>query len=263
MPTDITAIARAVEAQGHDFLTWADWYPGGHPDTHWTKKYPQTFPATRHWVHHSVTSATAGAIDAARSINNIGIARFGKMSYPFLIHWSGAIIQGCYPYIGAHTKGYNSTSLAGCNIGNYEEITPNERLIKANSVLINALVSTGHYAHYDINILGHRDSPAASTACPGKYLYARLDTIRANVGPPPPPPIPIIRPKDDSMFAYEYRYNTTLITVHVAGGKQTRVDGQQLAVRLREMPAVWVGEIGTTMFKRYEEQYGPVLGAPT
>lgn len=214
MPGAVSEIATLVEQAGHDFYTWADWYPGGHPDTRWTKKVLQAFPSTRHWVHHSVTSAFQDPAHAARTINDIGIARFGKMSYPFLIHATGAVLQGCYPYIGAHSKNYNSTSLAGCNIGNYEELVPSQAMVEGNIVLIRALIETGHYPH-PIEILGHRQSPFARTACPGKYIMARLNDIRIGGNTSPiPPEVPVA----EAIF-YDDPDPTHRGTYMLAGGK--------------------------------------------
>jgi hypothetical protein len=125
------------------------------------------------------------------------------MSYPFLIHHNGTIIQGCYPYIGAHTKGANSTSLAGCNIGNYETITPSNRQIEANGALIRVLRSLEVYINLP-GIVAHRNAQGAQTACPGKNLVARMpDIARLAFKAPAPPTIPeddvalIAKKKDD------------------------------------------------------------------
>ena len=193
----IADIARIIEAAGFPFLTWAEWFPGGRPDKlngtypGWTKLAYQRFPCINtHWVHHSVTNAMATPVDAARTVNNIGISRFGKMSYPFLIHRTGAIIQGCYPYIGAHTKNHNSTTLAGCNIGNYQTGTPTEIMVEANAALIRALRATGHYPQGITEVLGHRQSQYASTSCPGDRLMAMLPRISRLANMPPVPSTP-------------------------------------------------------------------------
>lgn len=202
--TGIVDLARAIAAEGHDFLTWAEWFPGGRPDKPspgypgWTKLHMQGFPSTTHWVHHSVTSSDPGPASAANTVNRIGISRFGKMSYPFLIHRSGTIIQGCYPYIGAHTKNFNSTTLAGCNIGNYQANQPTRDMVVANAALIRALRATGHYAR-DVPVKGHRQSEFAQTSCPGDYLMAQIPRIiQLAYNPPPiPSPTPTIPPEAD------------------------------------------------------------------
>ena len=172
---NISIIARAIEREGFEFLDWSDWYLGGRPDLRWTKLHIQT-RADTHYVHHSVTSIDKTPVAAALDINTIGINRFGKMSYPFLIHDSGTIIRGCYPYIGAHTGGQNSSSLAGCNIGNFETIAPSPRMVAANGALIRVLRSTNAYPNVP-GIKPHLSAPGASTKCPGKYLVAKLPEI--------------------------------------------------------------------------------------
>lgn len=225
----LVELIRAVEAEGHDFLPWADWFPGGRPDRAWSSLRRQSFPAARHWVHHSVTSASDPPEIAARKINSIGISRFGIMSYPFLVHRTGSIIQGCYPYIGAHTRGFNSTTLAACNVGNYEETTPTDAQIEANAALVRALASTGHYPSPRVPIDGHRDAPSAATSCPGARLYARLGDIRTLAYTAPPAPDPPTTPEDDMPFLAKNQTNPTG-TLLFEEGRMTVIDSDDIDV---------------------------------
>jgi hypothetical protein len=88
--------------------------------------------------------------------------------------------------VGAHTLGYNDDSFAMSAIGNFEEARPSNAMVQAYGALFGWKLSlhgvdpssTRQYVtkKYFPAINGHRD--AASTACPGKYLYARIPEIR-------------------------------------------------------------------------------------
>lgn len=254
-------LVRDIEAglarEGFDFLRWDEWWGRpGDPTESWAPQPPfQVLPANRIYTHHSVTPATAKPADAARTINRIGVARFGRMSYPFLIHHSGVIIQGCYPYLGAHTRNQNSTSLAACHIGNYDTIVPSQIQVEANGALIRVLRALGALINIP-GIAGHRDAPGASTACPGKFLYAKVPEI-ARLGmkdltPLPPAPSPT---QEDDMFSYEH--GTKLILV--AGGKRVRLTGQEILNRRRQSDQ-HLGVVGDDEELRFAEAWGPVIG---
>jgi len=116
---------------------------------------------------------------------------WSDIGYNFLVDRFGRIWEGRYggidrPVVGAHTLNYNDYSFAMSAIGNYDITQPSSAMIEAYGALfawklslhgVNAASTNqqvGKKAFPAIN--GHRD--AASTACPGKYLYARLADIR-------------------------------------------------------------------------------------
>ena len=112
--------------------------------------------------------------------------------------------------VGAHTLGYNDYSFAMSAIGNFDTVRPPAVMLDAYARLFAWKLSLhgvkagsnsqrlGSRTFKAIN--GHRD--AGATACPGRYLYAKLPTIRNRaVGyqkggtDPPPDPEPPIDPK--------------------------------------------------------------------
>jgi hypothetical protein len=116
---------------------------------------------------------------------------WSDIGYNFLVDRFGRIWEGRYggidrPVVGAHTLNYNDYSFAMSAIGNYDIKQPSSAMIEAYGALfawklslhgVNAASTNqqvGKKAFPAIN--GHRD--AAATACPGKYLYARLADIR-------------------------------------------------------------------------------------
>ena len=131
-------------------------------------------------LHHSVTRVTKNPVTDAKVIANIGISRFGRMSYSFVVHPDGTILEGQNGHVGAHTKGHNSTMQAICAVGNYENDQPTKAMLDAIRILV---------AQYGPLLGGHRDYGA--TACPGRNLYAAIPSLRL---PPPPPPAPAPKP---------------------------------------------------------------------
>ena len=120
------------------------------------------------WLHHSVTKATKNPVTDAKVIANIGIARFGRLSYSFIIHPDGTILEGQNGHVGAHTRGQNSTSQAICCVGNFEKDPVTPEMVAAIRLLVR---------DFGPLLGGHRDAPGAATACPGRNLYARLPEL--------------------------------------------------------------------------------------
>ncbi len=135
-------------------------------------------PATRVFIHHSVTTVTPDPYADMRAIERVGLARFGQFSYSYVIHpRDGEILEGCGTQRGAHTGELNSTSFGICWAGNYEERAPKVQQLDATRWLIHHLTERGHLSPR-APVLGHRDVPGSRTACPGAKLYALLNDIR-------------------------------------------------------------------------------------
>lgn len=132
---------------------------------------------------------------------------WSDVGYNFLVDKFGRIWEGRYggvtrPVIGAHTLGYNHESFAASAIGNFDIASPPEAVVKAYGRLmgwklglhgINAAATSVTIAGRRFAAInGHRD--AGSTACPGRFLYAKLPQIRSlaraaqtSTGEPTPP----------------------------------------------------------------------------
>jgi len=116
---------------------------------------------------------------------------WSDVGYNFLVDRFGRIWEGRYggvdrPVIGAHTLGYNDDAFAMSAIGNFDITEPSNAIVEAYGRLFAWKLSlhgvsaastrqwvTKAYLHA---INGHRD--VGQTACPGKYLYAKIPTIR-------------------------------------------------------------------------------------
>ncbi|KQX69920.1 hypothetical protein ASD06_02655 [Angustibacter sp. Root456] len=148
------------------------------------------------FVHHTVSTNSYTAAEVPAIIR--GIYRFhvqgrgwNDIGYNFLVDRFGRIWEGRYggvalPVIGAHTQGYNAEAFAMSAIGNFDVAKPPAAMVSAYSRLfawklgLHGVPATGAVTLNGTRlqrINGHRD--AGQTACPGRYLYARLATIRS------------------------------------------------------------------------------------
>jgi hypothetical protein len=148
------------------------------------------------FVHHTVnanryTRAQVPSIIRGIYAYHTQSRGWSDVGYNFLVDRFGRIWEGRYggvarPVVGAHTLGYNSDSFAMSAIGNYETARPTTALLRAYSRLFAwklslhrvRAASTRQWIakRYLPAISGHRD--AGQTACPGRYLYSRIPTIR-------------------------------------------------------------------------------------
>lgn len=149
------------------------------------------------FVHHTVNANDYRPEDVPAILRGIWkyhvkTRGWSDIGYNFLVDRFGRIWEGRAggvdkPVVGAHTLGYNDYSFAMSAIGNYETAQPTPELVNAYGALfawklslsgvdaasMSQKVGKGTFAA----INGHRD--AGKTACPGKYLYAQIPTIRA------------------------------------------------------------------------------------
>jgi hypothetical protein len=117
---------------------------------------------------------------------------WSDIGYNFLVDRFGRIWEGRYggvdrPVVGAHTLGYNEYSFAMSAIGNFDIAQPPQVMLDAYAQLFAWKLSLSDIRadatrlwvkdRYLQAINGHRD--VGQTACPGKYLYAKIPSIRA------------------------------------------------------------------------------------
>lgn len=154
------------------------------------------------FIHHTVTALlpkTASTGDERaqmRGLESIGQSRFGTgISYNVLVFPSGRAYQGVsFDRRGTHTGGRNSTARSISFAGNFETTAPTDEAL-ATAAAIYA-EGKGKWWHDNAPLRGHRE--VSLTACPGKYLYARLALIRTGaieidnpIGEVPEDPKPI------------------------------------------------------------------------
>jgi hypothetical protein len=166
------------------------------------------------FVHHTVSSSTYSADQAAAQVRNLyawyteGL-KYSDMAYNFLVDRFGRLYEGRYggmnrPVVGGHTAGLNNDSFAVSAMGNFEEYNPSDEKMDAikesiaqlmawklglskrdpggkDTLLSNGSLGSGYWEAGETATLnrvsGHRD--AGNTACPGKFLYAQVGAIRS------------------------------------------------------------------------------------
>ncbi|MEZ5186672.1 MAG: hypothetical protein R2720_13080 [Candidatus Nanopelagicales bacterium] len=166
------------------------------------------------FIHHTVSSSTYSESQAAAQMRNLyawyteGL-KYSDMAYNFLVDRFGRLYEGRYggmdrPVVGGHTAGLNNDSFAVSAMGNFEEFNPAAPQMSAIKESIaklmawklglskrdpggkDTLISTGslNSGYWETGekatlnrVSGHKD--AGNTACPGKYLYAQIPSIRA------------------------------------------------------------------------------------
>lgn len=158
-----------------------------------------TLPVRNVFLHHTVTKVTAFPYKDTKAVENEGIARFGQMSYSYLIHPAGVILEGAGTKTGAHTKGNNSTSFGIALIGDYDDgagtdvwMVPTSWQIEAVQWLIYHLKVEKNWLADSAVLQPHRS--VVATACPGNKTIPLLPEFRKPWEPPivPVPGLPSI-----------------------------------------------------------------------
>ncbi|MCW2835535.1 MAG: N-acetylmuramoyl-L-alanine amidase, family 2 [Nocardioides sp.] len=166
------------------------------------------------FVHHTVnandyTEAQVPGILRSIYAYHVQSRGWSDIGYNFLVDRFGRIWEGRYGgvdknVVGAHTLGYNDYAFAMSAIGNFDVVAAPDVMLRSYGALFEWKLAlngvnpdsmsqqVGRSTFAAIN--GHRD--AGSTACPGRYLYAKLATIRsyASSAAPAPPPAPVPAP---------------------------------------------------------------------
>jgi hypothetical protein len=149
------------------------------------------------FVHHTVNANDYTRAEVPGIIRSIYAYHtrsrgWSDIGYNYLVDRFGRIWEGRYggidrPVVGAHTLGYNDYSFAMSAIGNYDIHQPSRAMVQAYGALFAWKLSlhgvdasstrqvVGPDTFQAIN--GHRD--AGQTACPGRYLYAKVPKIRS------------------------------------------------------------------------------------
>ncbi len=148
------------------------------------------------FIHHTVNANTYSSAQVPALLRGIYAYHtqsrgWRDIGYNYLVDRFGRIWEGRYggvdrAVVGAHTLGYNEVSFAVSAIGNYDIAGPPNEVLNAYARLLAWKLSL-----YDIAanaprvrvkkrwlpaISGHRD--VGSTACPGRYLYAKVPAVR-------------------------------------------------------------------------------------
>ncbi len=177
--------------------------PAIHTRAEWGAKTPtEWFESTT--VQGAVVHHSAGTNDylpadvpaILRAIQDLHVEgrEFWDIAYNFLIDRYGEIWEGRAGGIsqaarGAHSLTFNPIVTGVCIMGNFQEQPVPPAAIDSLVALLawkltlHGAAADGILLHEGVwpAIIGHKDIPESSTACPGKYLYALLPQIRARV----------------------------------------------------------------------------------
>ncbi|WP_203336858.1 FG-GAP-like repeat-containing protein [Nocardioides limicola] len=175
-------------------------------------------------IHHTVTSNDYSASQVPAMIRSIYSYHtqsrgWKDIGYNFLVDRFGTIWIGRKggsgrAVIGAHASGYNHVAFGASALGNYDIKEPSSAMMAAFEHLmawklahhgVTANTTWTHNGRSFNTIVGHRD--VGSTACPGRYIYAKLPAVRSRAAtiqrngggvstpaPPPAPSLPTIVP---------------------------------------------------------------------
>ena len=169
-----------AQLAGHPYVPRAQW--GARAPTAGFVR--MTLPSPRVWIHHTGTEQHGGA--AVREIQRYHQVTKGwkDIAYNFLIDDDGTIYEGRGAGIaGGATAGDNSRSHAICLMGNFETRQPTQASFRT---LVDLARHGQRVGWWVPTCGGHRDAPGASTACPGRHLYARLPELRKEIAHPTP-----------------------------------------------------------------------------
>lgn len=139
-----------------------------------------TKPVNTIFLHHTATQATG---DGAKDMRNIESGEqavgYSTIAYHEVVHPSGNVYEGRpLTALGAATYKNNSTSMAICLIGNFQNIDPTPEALEAAAQRLAFWVKNG-FATKNFNLRSH--SEVFATACCGSRLKPKIPWIRNRV----------------------------------------------------------------------------------
>lgn len=126
-------------------------------------------------IHHTgnPTDDDLSAVEINESHMRQGWSCIG---YHYVIRKDGTVEAGRPHWtVGAHAYRHNSHTIGIHVCGNFEEAEPTDAQIESTAMLLANLCTDYGLPIDRDHIVGHRE--LMSTACPGRNLYAQMDTI--------------------------------------------------------------------------------------
>ncbi len=105
----------------------------------------------------------------ASTISQWDQAKFGQVSYHYVIELDGRVIQTLsLETLGAHTGGHNTGNIGVCYVGGMDKnnAKPKDTRTPAQKAALRELVARLKKDYPGITIRGHRDWPGVAKACP-------------------------------------------------------------------------------------------------
>ncbi|MGY1715091.1 N-acetylmuramoyl-L-alanine amidase [Geodermatophilus sp. SYSU D01106] len=191
----------------------------------WAPEYAPTIKAAT--LHHTAGSnnyAPEDVPDILRTMyryhaKSLG---WGDIGYNVIVDKYGRLWEGRYgglasTVVGAHAGGFNTGTFGVSMIGNYDVVDTTQPMVDAVAAIIAwkfslynvnpngtvQLTSGGSTSRYPAGtkvtlptVFGHRDT--GSTACPGRYGYAKLPEIRGKVAAQVGSALPLVSQRYDT-----------------------------------------------------------------
>lgn len=129
-------------------------------------------------VHHT-GNPTDDDLSAAEIHDSHKAQGWAGIGYHYVIRKDGTIERGRPRWaVGAHAYGRNRDTVGIHVCGNFEIARPTPEQLNSLSALIGELCNIYNLTAAKNVVVGHRDLMA--TACPGRKLYEKMQTIRGN-----------------------------------------------------------------------------------
>ena len=132
-------------------------------------------------VHHTAGArcTTTALCDAQmRNIQNFHMNNNGwaDVGYTFCIGDNAQIYEGRgWNRAGAHAPGFNSRSIGFCFFGDFSNVLPPAAALNTAQAFVTCSRDWGRLTT-TYRVLGHRQDPQSSTACPGNALFNNVRT---------------------------------------------------------------------------------------
>jgi N-acetylmuramoyl-L-alanine amidase len=113
----------------------------------------------------------------AETISAWDIAKFGQVSYHYVIELSGKVVHTLRDHErGAHTGGANTGNIGVCYVGGMDKQNkaPKDTRTAAQKTALRTIVTQYKARFPDIIVRGHRDWPGVAKACPSFDVATEL-----------------------------------------------------------------------------------------
>ena len=235
---------------------------------------PMVLPVKYIFIHHSVTPVGDSPIQGMRTVNDVGIARFGMHSYSYNF-WPDVnghhhrVLQGQGGRKGAHSgAAWNAKAFGFCWIGNYHTgvdghvtIVVTASMVHYTAAWIGYLIDNGVI---DPNVDIRHHAQIKATACPGDHWIPEMDRLRelvklgyrmsdykrdffglapapVNAPPMPEPPVeqPVVPSPPVNPTVEEAKTKFEELTARVVAlDERTLAHGSAIATHTQELAAV-------------------------
>jgi hypothetical protein len=141
-------------------------------------------------IHHTAGTQTYGGtvVGSVRALQAYALStgEYCDIPYQFLVGYDGSLWEGRpYDYYsGATGGGNNDGNAAVCFLGCYHPSgcstshSVTDAMMESGQLLVQTFAALHSIPSTEDSIRGHRDWPDNATACPGDFLYDRLDELR-------------------------------------------------------------------------------------